>query len=231
MLRKYLVSVSLVCLVTLAATIISCGGSSSSTQTACTGGPYDVVGNWTLDVTGTGVSTSGPGVISTSGAAVFFQTSTTTPAPGDTVTMPAITGTCSFSGMATAYGTSASGGGTTTATVQGNVNSASSISGSISNGNKFSLVPGSPLTGSVAALSGSMIGSVAGWVGPGNLWQLSFTPTGSNSSMSFGGADVDGCNVSGTFDQEGGNVSNLNVFDVSIHMRKSLPKPQPTTLT
>jgi hypothetical protein len=34
--------------------------------------------------------------------------------------------------------------------------------------------------------------------------------------MSFSGADVDGCEVSGTFSQEGGNVSALNVFDVSI---------------
>jgi len=34
--------------------------------------------------------------------------------------------------------------------------------------------------------------------------------------MSFTGVDVDACSVVGTFTQEGGNVSNLNVFDVSI---------------
>ncbi len=208
--------VSLVCLAAFAAMSIGCGGSSSSGQGSCTGGPYNVVGDWTLNVTGAGVSTSGPGVIGSSGEAVFFQTTTSQPAPGDTVAMPSITGTCAFSGTATAYGTSASGGGSSSDTVQGNVNSATSITGSIANGNNFSIVPNAPLSGAVSALSGSEIGSIGGWVGPGNLWQLTFVPTGSNASMSFSGADVDGCEVSGTFSEEGGNVSALNVFDVSI---------------
>ncbi len=155
-------------------------------------------------------------MISSSGQALFFQTSNSVPAPGDTVDLPTITGTCSFSGTSTAYGTSASGGGTATATVQGKVNSATSITGTISNGNTLSLVPNSPLTGSVSAFTGNMIGSIGGWIGPGNLWQLTFSPTGNNASMSFNGADLDGCNVSGTFTQEGGNASTLNIFDVSI---------------
>jgi hypothetical protein len=216
MLRKSIFLLPLMCLAGWSVMTIGCGGSSHSSPMGCTGGPFNVVGDWTLSVSGTGASSSGAGVISSSGLAVFFQTTNSTPAPGDTVVMPAITGTCSFSGTTTAYGTSASGGGTATASVQGNVSSAASISGTVSNGNKFSLVPNSPLSGSVSAFSGNMIGSIGGWIGPGNLWQLSFSPAGNNASMSFNGSDVDGCNVSGTFNQEGGNASTLNVFDVSM---------------
>ncbi len=215
MLRNVVLSLSFVCLALIGVMTMSCGGSSSSGTGACTGGPYNVVGDWMLTTSGSGGSSSGPGVINNSGLAVFFQTTTTSPAPGDTVVMPSITGTCSFSGTGTAYGTPASGGGTASDTVQGNVNSATSISGTLSNGNSFSLAADSPLTGSVTALSGSgWIGEIEGWTGD-NVWRLTFAPTGSNASMNFSGSN-NLCDISGTFTQEGGNASDLNVFDVSI---------------
>jgi hypothetical protein len=141
MFRNTVLSLSLLCLAAWCALAVGCGSSSSKTTTGCTGGPYNVVGDWTITITGGGNSLSGPGVIGSAGTALFFQTTNTAPAPGDTVVMPSISGACSFSGTATAYATSASGGGSATDTVQGSVNSATSISGSISNG---TLSPWSP---------------------------------------------------------------------------------------
>jgi hypothetical protein len=61
-----------------------------------------------------------------------------------------------------------------------------------------------------------MDATIEGWIGPGNFWQMTFTATGNGASMSFSGSSTDGCNISGTLSQEGGNLSTLNVFDVSI---------------
>ncbi len=207
-----LASLGLVC-----AVATNCGGSSGSAGGGgCTGGPYNVVGDWAITTSGNGMSTSGPGVINGSGLAVFFQTSTTPPAPGDTVVLPTLTGTCSFSGTATAYGTPASGGGSAVDTVQGKVNSTTSITGKISNGNTFSIVSSSPLTGSVTAFSGTRyIGEIEGWTGTDNIWRLDLEPTGSGASMTIGGSNNQ-CDINGTFTQEGSVASNLNVFDVSI---------------
>lgn len=211
MLRSFVLLSSLVFLAILSAGIISCS-SSSGGATACTGGPYNVVGDWTLSSGGA----SGPGVINSSGLAVFFETSATVPTPGNTVVMPTISGACSFSGTATSYNTPLSGGGTTTTTATGNVTSDTSISGTVSNGTAFTLTPNSALSGSPTALSGSMLGEIEGWTGT-NLWQLSFSPAGTGKGMSFSGSDSSqGCTVSGTFSQEGGGSSTLNVFDVSI---------------
>src|SRR5208282_2878607 len=46
---------SLSCLFLIGALAVSCGSSNSSSK-ACTGGPYNVVGNWQLTVTDTGGS-------------------------------------------------------------------------------------------------------------------------------------------------------------------------------
>lgn len=218
--RGLALCLSLLCLVLVGVMAISCGSSSNTFHTTNCSVVYNVVGDWTLSVSGTGGALSGPGVINSSGLAAFFQTTTTAPAPGDTVVMPSITGTCSFSGTATAYATPGSGGGAVTDTVQGTVSSDVSISGTLSNGNMFSLTPNSPLSGAVTALSGS------GWLGAEEgatvpiIWQLALTPTGAGSSMSFAGTGqiIDGstCHMTGTFNQEGGDVSTLNVFDVSI---------------
>ena len=211
MLRSFILLLSLISVTVLGAVIISCG-SSSSGSAACTSGPYDVVGDWTLS----SGDASGPGVINSSGLAVFFETTTTVPSPGNTVVMPSITGSCSFSGTATTYATPAGGGGTTTVTVTGNVTSDTSFGGTVSNGSAFTLIPNSALSSPPTALSGSMLGEIEGWTGT-NIWQLSFSPTGAGSGMSFSGSDSSqGCIVSGTFNQEGGDLSTLNVFDVSI---------------
>jgi hypothetical protein len=211
MLRSFVLPLSFICLGLLAAVIISCGSSSGSK--GCSGGPYIVVGDWTLSSGGA----SGPGIINSAGLAVFFQTSAATGnAPGDTVVMPTITGACSFSGNAMSYNTPSSGGFTASIPVTGSVTSATSISGTISNGTPFTLTPNSPLSGSPTALTGSLDGTIEGWTGAGNLWQMTFAATGSGAGMSFSGSSADGCNISGTLSQEGGNLSTLNVFDVSI---------------
>ncbi len=217
MLRNVIPALCLICLAACCAVTISCSGSSKFTTTNCNGPSIGVAGNWTFTPSsgGSGFSTSGPGVINSSGLAVFFQTTTTTPAPGDTVILPTITGAPCFSGTATAYGTPASGGGSVTDSVQGTVNSATSITGTISHGNTFSLAPNSPLTGSVTAISGSMHGEIEG-AAVADILQLTFIPTGDNSSTSFTGSDGFSCTVTGTFNQEGGDLSTLNVFDTSI---------------
>lgn len=215
MLRNTVLSLSILSLAAWCALTVGCGSSSSSKTTGCTGGPYSVVGDWTLTITG---GLSGPGVIGSSGSALFFQTDSVMLASGDTIVMPTISGTCSFSGTATGYTTSAGGGGSMTATLQGSVNSATSISGTITGGSTFSAMPNSPLAGSLTAFSGTMHGTMGGWIGPGNFWTFTFTPSGAGAGMTFTGVDAEpnGCAVSGTFSQEGENISSLNVFDVSI---------------
>jgi len=214
--KSLLLLFSFAALCMIGAMTISCGGSSSSTvNKACTGGPFNVVGDWTFSAGGS----SGPGVITSAGLAVFFQTSTTVPAPGDTVVLPTITGACSFSGNGTAYGTPASGGGSASQTVTGNVNSATSISGNIgptSTGETFTLTPNPSLTGQVTALTGTMLAEIEGDTGA-NIWTLALTPSGTGSSMTFTGPNIGStCTITGSFSQEGGNVSTLNVFDFTV---------------
>jgi hypothetical protein len=194
---------ALICI--LAAT---CGGPSHSVS-GCTGGPYNVVGDWVL--TAYGDSSSSVGVINGAGLAVFVQAGGLT--SGNTLVMPSITGTCSFSGTATAYGTSGSGGGTTTQTVEGNVTSSTAINGSFGNGGTFSLTPNAAFA--PTALNGAYSGTIQDLIGF-NLWELVLTPTGTGSSMSLSGTFLGaGCSVNGTFTQEGNSV-NLNVFDMSL---------------
>ncbi len=218
--HKLVLCASCVCLVAVAAAMFGCGSSSSPTTAACTGGPYNVVGDWTL----TTPSASGPGVINSSGLAVFFQTNTNIPAPGDTAVFPSISGACSFSGTATAYGTQASGGDSASNTVSGTVSSSTSISGTISDTSSgaanFSITSISPLSGPVTALSGNQwLGEFEGLTVP-VIWNIVFSSTGSGSSMSFNGfgtaPDGSTCNMSGTFTQEGGSGTDLNVFDISV---------------
>jgi hypothetical protein len=217
MLRNTVVSVSLLCLIALCAVTMNCGSSYSSSNGGgnCKGGPFNVVGDWTLTLTGGSGSVSGPGVINSTGLAVFFQTTTTVPAPGDTAVFPAITGSSCFSGTGTSYGTPFSGGGTASDTVTGTVNSNTSIAGTLSNGNSFTIASDSPLTGPVTALQGSYLGEIEG-DGTAQIWQLTFAASGNGNTMNFFGGNGATCTVSGTFSQEGSNVSNLNVFDVTM---------------
>jgi hypothetical protein len=210
MLRNIVLSLSLLCLLAICALTINCGGSSNSGGGK--GGPYDVVGDWQITVSGGGGSTAGYGVINSSGQALFFDSI------GETLQLPTITGASSFSGSLTVF---EPGGLSATASAQGNVNSATSISGSIS-GNAsgtFSASSYSPVT-SVPALTGAMNGKSVSGV----LVELTLAPTGTNSSMSFTGSNGISCDVSGTFTQE----ETLNVFDVSMTF-SGTGCPTPTT--
>jgi hypothetical protein len=202
MLRNVVLSLSLLCLLAICALTINCGGSSNS-NTTNGGGPYDVVGDWQINLSGSGGSTGGYGVINSSGEALFFDS------VGETLELPTITGASSFSGTVTLFDP---GDIITTASVQGTVNSATSISGTLS-GNlsaTASATSYSPVT-SVTALTGAMTGQSLSGV----FVDLTLTPTGTNSSMSFTGSFVS-CDVTGTFTQEGGDVATLNVFDVQM---------------
>ncbi len=221
MLGRFVFLFSFAALVLIAALTMSCGSSSNSGIKPCTGGPYNVVGDWQITVsTGSGAVT-GYGAIATAGLALFFDNSQPASA-GDTLQLPTITGACSFSGSLTAY--SEPGGPSTgtilTDSIQGNVTSAPAISGTLTGSppGTISAVPFSPLTGSVAARAGARTGSVQGALnGQPVLLPLAFTPSGSNNSMSFTTNVIttnpnQGCIVSGTFTEVGTN----NVFDVSI---------------
>jgi len=209
--RRFIFLSLLLGLVFLAAVTINCGSSSSSTSKGCTGGPYNLAGNWTLTVSNNGSSVSGPGVISSSGQALFFQTTTAVPAPGDTWVLPAITGTCSFSGALLSYDTPLSGGSTGGDILNGSVTSATSISANGSSGNSYELAASSPLTGSVAVPSGTMSAQVEGAIFV-DQWQLTFSPTGKNASVIFNGSDGQGCTLTGSFTEQGTSP----VFDVLI---------------
>jgi hypothetical protein len=218
--RRFALLLSVTALAFVAALIMSCGGSSKSGSTPCTGGPYNVVGPWQITVTDTGgASTTGYGAIDSSGLALFFDNSAPQ-STGDTVELPIITGACSFSGNVTAYAEPGgpNSGSVITDTITGNVTSSSAITGSFTGtgGNPsgtISATPFSPLTGSVTAISGSMLGEAEGAVNSqGILISVVFSPSGSNHSMTFATPNNVGCIVNGTFTEQGTS----NVFDVSM---------------
>lgn len=229
MLRKLALPLSFVCLVLVAALITSCGSSNSHLGTSCTGGPFNVVGDWQGTLTANGGSSNVAGVINAQGQALFFDSDTANSgdlASGSVAVLPNITGTCSFSGNATVYDTPGAGGNTVTAPVQGTVNSATSISVTATiggNSGTFTLNSFSPLTGSVAALSGSL---VAEDQAQGVQLPLTFTPTtGNNMTFANNGGT---CTVSGTLTQEGSN----NIFDFSITFTGTVAGcPNPGTVT
>jgi len=204
--RKVTSLFSVACLVLILIAAVSCGSAYSGKGTACTGGPYNVVGDWNGVFTSGGQTLNTVGVIDSSGLALFFDGS------GDSVLMPAITGACSFSGTLTAYTAPGLGGGSAVLTTQGNVNSATSITGTESGtggSGALTFTASSPLSASPTALVGTKVGSVGGG---SDLLNLTFMPAGAGSSMSFTGMDIGtGCNVAGTFTQQGTS----NVFDVS----------------
>ena len=187
------------------ALMISCGGSGSGGGN----GPQNVVGNWTASFSPSlGNTTIAYGAIDSSGLAAFFDTS------GNIVQMPAITGTKSFSGNLNAYaanGITFPGGAVQlTDAAQGTVSGAA-ITGMYTStpSGTFSLAPFSPITGSPAALSGTMNGNVIGF---SDTVSLTF------SSGTFSGVDdanpTSACGVNGTFTQQGTS----NVFDVTYNL-------------
>jgi len=218
MLRKFILLLSFVSLVLIAAMTISCGGSSNSNNIkTCGGGPYNVVGPWQLTASNAGGSLTAYGAIDSAGLALFFDNSLTT-GSGDTLQLPSITGACSFSGNLTAYPEPGgpNSGQVVTDSVQGNVTSPSSITGTFtgSASGNFSAAPFSPI-GTVTAVTGPMGGEVQGTLnGVPLLFSLNFTQSGSNNSMGFTTAVINerDCTVAGTFTEQGTS----NVFDVSI---------------
>ena len=216
--RKIILLLSTASLALIAVITISCG--SSSTSTACKGGPYDIVGDWQVSLTSSSGSDTLYGAIDSAGLAMAFDNSSAQQSTGDTLELPTLTGTCSFSGTVTAYAEpTAVARSPLTLSASGNVASATSITGSYSGSatGSFTATSFKPLTGSVSALSGSVTGEAEGAPnGVGVLYPFTFTPAaaGTNSNMSFTTSLVTSpnCTVSGTFTQ----VSTANVFDVSI---------------
>jgi hypothetical protein len=217
--RKLALYFSFVSLGVVAAITVACGGSSNSTPKACTGGPYNVVGDWQVTVSDIGGG-SGMlyGAIDSSGLGLFFDYNLVS-GSGDSVEMPTISGSCSFSGNITAYPEpSPISGSPVVDAAQGNVTSNTSITGSFTGTNgdpsgTFTATACSPLTGAVAAINGDKTGSVQGSInGQPVLLPATFTPSGSNNSMSFTTSTIPNCTVSGTFTE----VGTSNVFDVSM---------------
>jgi len=213
MLRKLVLLVSALSLALIGVATINCGSTSNSTIKPCTGGPFNVVGDWNGTFTGSNGTTTAVGAIDSSGLAAFFDST------GDTALLPAITGTCSFSGTETLYASFLNGGTTLTGTAQGNVNSTSSITGTETVNNAsgtFTLASSAPLSVAPTAFSGP------GWIGQvgggGDLLSLTFTPTGTGVGMTFTGIDITtNCTVSGAFTQQGTS----NVFDIAYNIAAS----------
>ncbi len=227
--RKFVLSLSFISLVFMCAMLTNCGSSSSSSSVGTGGGPYNVVGNWQTNVTAGGGSVPFVGVINSQGLALLFGDVVPDMEDidyvGDTWELPTITGASSFSGTTSMYaalGTQLPGGGTVdTVSMQGTVNSATSISGKNSDGS-FTLSAYSPLSGSATAFSGK----TSGWFDE-NGFNLAFTPTGSGQSMSFTGSNTFGCDISGSFTQEATN----NVFDVSMTITGTVDCPITGSMT
>jgi hypothetical protein len=210
MLRKLLLLSSFVSLALLAAIITSCGGSSSS-STACSGGPYNVVGDWQGTVSANGVNTSLVGAINSSGSAVFFDNT------ADVATVAPITGTCSFSATMNLYASEIDGDGSLSGTASGNV-TASTISGTAdinSQTGSVSLSSYSPLSGAVSVPSSDVAGEVQGQVETDFITSL--TVGGTSGSITYAGTDINDCSINGTFTEEGTN----NVYDVTFDVSGS----------
>ncbi len=213
-LRKLALPLSFACLAVIATLALSsCNFFNSKNKKACTGS-FNVIGDWTLNLGGT----TGPGVIDTSGVALFFQAQNGTSPAGTTVLLPAITGTCAFSGTATVWAPPAGLGQTGSSAVTGNVISATQISGTIgSNNTQFSLAPNAALTGAPTALTATM-GAQIQDAPTADILTVQLAPaTGGNpASMTLTGKDNFNCTVDGTFTQEGSSSADLNIFSVSI---------------
>jgi hypothetical protein len=227
--REFWLSLSAVCLVAWCVIAIACGGSKNNNS--CNGGPYNVVGDWQITVTQTsGTSVSGYGAIDSNGLALFFDNSSTS-GTGDTLEMPSITGSCSFSGNITDYEEPGGpfSGQSVVDTAKGNVTSAIAITGtftgSVSSGS-FSASTFSPQTSTVSVITGSKTGEVEGKINSDSiLLPLIFSAIGTGDSMSFTGNTNPSCTVTGTFTQ----VGTANVFDVSMTFNSAAAKSCPIT--
>ena len=218
MCRKFVLTVSAISLVAWCALTMACGNSSNSKTTGCTGGPYNVVGNWQVIVSSGSNSVTGYGAIDSAGLALFFDNSVTN-GSGDTLEMPTITGACSFSGNITNFAEPGGpfNGQSVIDAAKGNVTSATALTGTFTGNSAsgtFSAASFSPLTGTVGVVTGSKTGEVQlALNGQPVLLPLTFAASGTGDSMSFTtGSSIQNCTTTGTFTQ----VGTANVFDVSI---------------
>ncbi|MGP0018801.1 MAG: hypothetical protein ACLPHP_09555 [Candidatus Sulfotelmatobacter sp.] len=230
MLSKFLLSLSFVCLVLVGALTISCGSSGAK---PCTGGPYNVVGDWQITASSTAGAVTGYGAIDSAGLALFFD-NVLPNTSGDTLQLPTLTGTCAFSGNVTSYGElgGPNSGIEVEDTMTGNVNSATSITGSFNGtggSGTISAAPFTPLSGAVATVSGGKTGVIIQGPLSGQpvLLPLTFAAGGSANFMimNFTTTNLAGCEASGTFTEVGSSdeLETLNVFDVSITLMPTCP--------
>jgi hypothetical protein len=216
MLRKLAWLLPLVALVLIGAMTVSCSSSSSSSTVNpnCTGGPYDIVGNWQITVTPSGVTpVIGYGAIDSAGLAVFFDFDAASGDTGGTLQLPALTGACYFTGNIVSSPLPSSEAPTVSDTLQGNVVSATSITGTFSGASSGTIaaIPFTPLSGSPTALTGALKGLPQGIT---DTLSLTFSATNPGASMNFTGVDTNGCTITGSFTQVGGS----NVFDVTYNV-------------
>lgn len=231
---RFVLSLTFISLVLIGAVAISCGSSGAK---PCTGGPYNVVGDWKITVSSSAGSVTGYGAIDAAGLALFFD-NVLPNTSGDTLQLPVLTGACAFSGNITSY---AEPGGpnsstpevtdTMTGNVTGNATSATSITGNFTGTGGSGTVAGAPFTPltSVATIAGAKTGVIL--QGPANgspvLLSAAFTGGGSGNVMimNFTTTNLAGCEASGTFTEVGSanQVEPLNVFDVSITLMPTCP--------
>jgi len=227
--RAILSLLSLACVALMCVLAANCGSSGSSRS----GGPYNVVGTWESDLSGSIGTAVFAGAIDSQGTTLLFAINNPN-AVGDTWQLPTITGASSFSGETTLYAAPGTqlpdgGGSSQSVSIQGTVNSDTLITVTNSNG-KFSLSAENLLIGSsVSALSGAMTGVINDGTQDGPSFPLVFTPTssGSNQSMSFVTSGTATCSVSGSFTQ----VGTANVFDVSMTFSGVCPVSSGTQLS
>jgi hypothetical protein len=230
MLSKLLVSLSFMCLALVGALTIACGSSGAK---PCTGGPYNVVGDWQITVSSTAGAVTGYGAIDSAGLALFFD-NVLPNTSGDTLQLPALTGACAFSGNITSYSElGGSNSGTELMdTVTGNATSATSITGNFTGTGGTGTISGAPftpLTGTVTTVSGAKTGVIIQGPLSGQpiLLPATFASGGSGNFMimNFTTTNLAGCAASGTFTEVGSSneLESLNVFDVSITLMPTCP--------
>jgi hypothetical protein len=210
MLRKFSLPLSLICVGAIAASLIACGSSSSSSKNNGCTGTYNVVGDWHGSVTVNGSSADFTGAINAAGDGAFVDSA------ADILTVGSLTGACSFSSTLGVYESIENPDGPATATgnATGNVTSASAINGSETTAGTtgtFSFTSYNPLgTGSVTGIP--EITSAFYIEGQVEDYNVPVTVGGTSSSITVSGADILGCAFNGTFTEESTN----NVYDVSL---------------
>lgn len=207
MMRRSGLFLCLGALTLLGSIAVSCGGGSSGTGGG-TKGPYKVAGIWQASFSPAFGSTSASyGAITQSGTAAMFDSS------GNIVLFPPVSGASTFSGTLTTYAVNGSffAGGAVQLTdpAQGNVNSATSITGSFS-GSSSDTFALSALNGSSTPVSGTLNGRFSGFA---TTALLTFASDGTFTGGEFSGPGSN-CNIQGALTPGGAS----NVFDLTYNV-------------